>query len=802
MPRQPHPDAAIASLHLLAERAGLLVQWQDAQGRDQTVPEESLRTVLERLELPCKTIGQCEASRARLLSEDTAMALAPLLTADQHKPIRVPLVHTRPDQPWRLELEDGTVRSGVAQRDANGTLELPPVETAGYHRLLIGDSKVTLAVAPPRCYGVADAVRELGLPEAERQARRPWGVSVQLYGLRRGVPAGLGDLSALAMFAEAAAREGADAVAINPLHAGFAAFPERSSPYAPSSRLFLNGLYADPSPVFGHAAVARAVSALKLSGTLQALERAPEIDWPALAEARQAVLRWLWNERRQLLSAEAARDLEQFRAAGGKPLLAHAAFEALQAQHLSQASSASQKQMAADWRRWPVTHRSPQDAALTAFASAHEEEIGYHIFVQWLTADGLRAAQRSATDAGMAIGLIGDLAVGTDPSGSHAWTRQNEMLQGFSAGAPPDVYNPNGQSWGITVFSPRGLRRHGYEAFIEMLRANLRHVGGLRIDHALGMARMWLVPEGAPPQAGAYLRFPMDDMLRLIALESWRNRAIIVGENLGTVPQTFNATLEARGMMGIDVLWFERESPEEEDKDGKDGKEAKPQKESGAQPAAQQGQQQGNEQHAQPDGATQGTAADDAKNAGDEGDGSSGDGTGDGNGNGNKKEEEPAAFRQPEQWPVNAIATSTTHDLPTIAGWWSGQDITWRARLDQLGPGETEQASRAQRAADREALWKALCDAGLGKGDVPSADRAPISAILAFVGRAPTPLRVVPLEDLLGEVEQPNLPGTIDEHPNWRRRLMQEVQTLFSQAAVRRRVEALRTGNATPGAAP
>ncbi|MBY4899051.1 4-alpha-glucanotransferase [Cupriavidus sp. AU9028] len=764
MPRQAHPDAAIASLHLLAERAGLLVHWQDAQGRDQTVPEESLRTVLERLELPCKTIGQCEASRARLLAEDTAMALPPLLTADQNKPIRVPLVHTRPEQPWRVELEDGSVRNGVAQRDANGSLELPPIDIAGYHRLLIGDSVVTLAVAPPRCYGVADAVRELGLSEAERQARRPWGVSVQLYGLRRGMPAGLGDLSALAMFAEAAAREGADAVAINPLHAGFAAFPERSSPYAPSSRLFLNGLYADPAPVFGHAAVARAVSALKLSGTLQTLERAAEIDWPALAQARQAVLRWLWNERKQLLTAEAARDLDQFRAAGGKPLLAHAAFEALQAQHLAQAGSATQKQMAADWRRWPVTHRSPQDAALTAFASAHEEEIGYHIFVQWLTADGLRAAQRSARDAGMAIGLIGDLAVGTDPTGSHAWTRQEEMLQGFSAGAPPDVYNPNGQSWGITLFSPRGLRRHGYEAFIEMLRANLRHVGGLRIDHALGMARVWLVPEGAPPQAGAYLRFPMDDMLRLIALESWRNRAVIIGENLGTVPQTFNATMEARGMMGIDVLWFERAEPEKEE----------------------------NEDASSNDGGAG------AKDTG----GSSGDGSAEASAEDSAEDSETPAFLQPQQWPPNAIATTTTHDLPTIAGWWSGQDITWRTRLDQLGPGETEQASRAQRAADREALWTALCEAGLCKGATPSADRAPISAILAFVGRAPTPLRIVPLEDLLGEVEQPNLPGTIDEHPNWRRRLGADVKTLFSQAAVRRRIEALRTGKATPGSQP
>ncbi|MCT9115873.1 4-alpha-glucanotransferase [Cupriavidus gilardii] len=731
MPRQANPDAALASLHLLAQRAGLLVHWQDAQGRERVVPEASLRAVLERLDLPCRTIGQCEASRARMLADDAATALAPLLTADQGKPIRVPLVHTRQEQPFRLELEDGSVQTGVARRDAHGALIVPAVQSHGYHRLLMGDVEVKVAVAPLRCFGVQDALRGIGLSEQERISRKPWGPSVQVYGLRRGAPAGIGDLSALAMFAEAAAREGADAVAISPLHAGFAAFPERYSPYSPSSRLFLNVLYADPAPVFGQAAVARAISALQLGGLMQTLESKAEIDWPAVAQARLKITRWLWDHRDQLLPADAADDLAKFRANGGTPLLAHAAFEALQAQHVAQAGTRAELQVAGDWRRWPVTHRSPQDAALSAFASAFPDEIGYHVFLQWLADDGLRAAQRSARDAGMAIGLIGDLAVGTDPTGSHAWTRQNEMLQGFSAGAPPDVYNALGQSWGITVFSPRGLRRHGYTGFIEMLRANLAHVGGLRIDHALGLARVWLVPEGMPPESGAYLRYPMDDLLRLIALESWRHRAIIIGENLGTVPDTFNATLAERGMLGIDVLWFEREQPDKQD----NGKAAEP-------PPA------------------------------------------------------PAPFVPPERWPANAVATSATHDLPTIAGWWAGQDITWRARLDQLGPDVTEAGARAERARDRQALWQALCDAGLARGEAPDPDRAPVATILAWLSRTRTPLRLVPVEDLLADVEQPNLPGTTSGHPNWQRRLRFDVQALFGQPGVQRRIDALRTGRA------
>ncbi|EHP40031.1 4-alpha-glucanotransferase [Cupriavidus basilensis OR16] len=341
----------------------------------------------------------------------------------------------------------------------------------------------------------------------------------------------------------------------------------------------------------------------------------------------------------------------------------------------------------------------------------------------------------------MAIGLIADLAVGTDAGGSHAWARQDEILPGVCAGAPPDQYNPMGQDWGISVFSPRALRRRGFGAVIEMLRANLAQVGGLRIDHALGLARMWLVPDSAPPAAGAYLRFPFDDLQRLIALESWRHRAVIIGENLGTVPATFNASLAARGMLGIDVLWFERER----DSVPADAGDATAQATTSATSAAPP----------------------------------------------------VPAFLPPERWPPEAVATTTTHDLPTVAGWWAGRDIIWRARLGQLGADETESGALAARARERAALWQALSAAGLARGPEPSLDHPPLEAILAWLGRARTPLRLVPLEDLLGAGEQPNLPGTVSGHPNWQRRLDADVRTLFSDPSVRRRIAAL--GSASTG---
>ncbi|MGH8445573.1 MAG: 4-alpha-glucanotransferase, partial [Solimonas sp.] len=320
------------------------------------------------------------------------------------------------------------------------------------------------------------------------------------------------------------------------------------------------------------------------------------------------------------------------------------------------------------------------------------------------------AAQRAARQAGMAIGLIGDLAVGTDSGGSHAWSRQRDMLNKLSVGAPPDLLNALGQSWGLTAFSPRALRRHGYDAFIEMLRANLRHVGGLRIDHVLGLRRLWLVPEGAHAAEGAYLQCPFDDFLRLIALESHRHRAVIVGEDLGTVPEGFRDALYGSGLMGMRVLWFERDH---------------------------------------------------------------------------------GLFVEPRRWPAGAMATTATHDLPTVAGWWQGRDIDWRQQLQLFAPGSNAAQEQAERRDERHKLWAAFRHAGVVETDEPPPDQADaaIDAALRFVARTPSELAIVPAEDLAGLVEQPNLPGTTIEHPNWRRRLPADAATLFADPLFKRRLD-------------
>ena len=436
------------------------------------------------------------------------------------------------------------------------------------------------------------------------------------------------------------------------------------------------------------------------------LEAAQLIDWPSAARAKLQLLRALFDTFLERVDDDWQHrlDFAGFRADGGSLLQQHAVFETL---HATQSADG-----AGDWRRWPSDLRDATSAAVSVFAASNEQEVMFHCFLQWVADRSLRAAQRRAVEAGMRIGLIGDLAVGMDPAGSHAWSRQDEILGGMSIGAPPDLLNPRGQDWGLTGFSPRALVDGGFAPFIATVRAVLRNMGGIRIDHAMGLTRLWLIPEGGDPADGAYLSYPLTDLLRLLALESQRHRAIVVGEDLGTVPDGFQAALETTGLHGMRVLWFER------------------------------------------------------------------------NGQG---------FASPRSWGQTAVAMTGTHDLPTVAGWWHGTDIGTRAACGRLGAGQSEEDLREERSGDRKALWRAFVTVGLAEGDAPPLQETKpvVDAALRFVAASPSPLCLPPIEDLLGLEEQPNLPGTVDEHPNWRRRLASRADLLLDQPDVARRIEEL-----------
>lgn len=681
----------------LAQAAGLARDWTDAYGQPQQVSAEALHAILEAMNLPCTSEAQCRESHERLAALQNGTTLPPLLTGTVGQPLHLPAVPACAGGSYRIELEGGGHVEGRLADDVHA-LELPPIAQAGYHRLQAGGQEVTLAVAPPRCFGVADALHLAGDAAAPRQ----WGLGVQLYSLRRSGDGGIGDFTALSELARSAASHGANAVAISPVHAMFSADVHRFSPYGPSSRLFLNVLHIDPASVLGPEAYAAALESLGDDVRMLAqLEQQELIDWPAAAALRLRLLRNLYE---RFAAAGVSPEFEQFLRDGGEALQDHARFEALHAWHLAQGRSGY-------WRDWDAGLRDPRAAGVAEFAQGYAHEVNFHAFLQWQAARGLSGAQQAARAAGMPIGLIADLAVGADNGGSQAWSRQQEILNGLSVGAPPDQLNTRGQAWGLGAFSPHAMKSGGFHAYIEMLRATFAYAGGARIDHVLGLQRLWLVPQGASADQGAYLRYPMEDLLRLIALESWRHRSIVIGEDLGTVPAGFDRQIADAGLLGIRVLLFQRHG---------------------------------------------------------------------------------SRFLRPGEWSDKAIATTTTHDLPTIAGWWQGRDIDWRAKLDLLEPGQSEEQARQAREQERSSMWQAMSEAGCVHGPLP--ESAPLDAAIAFIAQTPAPLAMLPAEDALGLQEQPNLPGTVDTHPNWRRRLPQSVDTVLDTPEVAARLTLMNRG--------
>ena len=677
-------------LHDLAEQAGIAVHWTDANGKAQQVQAPVLRQVLAGLGHKADTNEELDASLAELRAVRETHRLPPLLTVDYGQSLPLDR-YFAPGTACRIHLEDGA--SLDIKLDHNAAL--PGMVPVGYQEVHIADQQFTLAVAPLRCYSVADA---LAVPRAHA-----WGLGVQLYALRRPGDGGLGDTLGLEALLRNAGERGADALAISPMHAMSTSDTGQYSPYSPSSRLFLNSLYAAPAAILGEQAVRAAIDSAGLARRLTELEQLPLVDWPVAAETKYSLLRALYDgfcNGEHALNA----DFSAFRHSGGEALENHCRHQALQARCKAQGESL-------DWRQWPAQWHDPRSPEIAEFARQYSDEIGFHAFCQWLIDRSLARAQTVARESGMRIGLIADLAVGADGAGSQAWSRQDELLADLTVGAPPDILNRAGQSWGISAFSPEGLQRNGFRAFIEMLRANFAHAGGLRIDHIMGLQRLWVIPRDAKPSEGAYLQFPIDDMLRLLTLESHRYKAVVLGEDLGTVPDGLREKLAARQMLGMRVLLFEQQ----------DGR-----------------------------------------------------------------------FTDSQDWPDNALATSTTHDLPTLNGWWRARDIDWNRKLDLVDE-PTEQQWRESREQERRALRKALDQDPQNFRELEGAD--PIDALIdastRFLGHTPAPLVLLPIDDALGIEEQANLPGTIDSHPNWRRRYSADAQNLLEDEDAARRLELL-----------
>ena len=699
----------------LATRHGVAAEFDDVWGKRRQVPAESLRAILAAMGVQAS--DEASAAAALRASDDPGASrrIAPLVVLRENA------------RPWTLELrvprslagaalqalvveEDGhrhpalavAVARNPAGEQSDGThvaldvalaVALPP----GYHDVsLLAEGEVIArtccAVAPAACYA----------PDSAAEGRT-WGAAVQLYGVQSARNWGIGDFTDLAALIGQWGGRGAGIVGLNPIHALYPHAPQHASPYSPSSRLFLNTLLIDAEAVaeFAECAdVQKLVHSASFRDTVGRLRDAPQVDYPGVAAIKHQVLERLCRHFREHHLARDDARAHAFRAyveAGGAALRQHALFEALQ-EHFH-----AQDPAVWGWPAWPPAYRDPGSPSVAGFAATHAHRVEYFLYLQWLAEQQLAAASGRGKAAGLTIGIFTDLAVSIDRGGAEAWSHQTHYALGVSVGAPPDTYNMHGQDWGLPPILPGRLRDDAYAPFLATLRANMRHAGALRIDHVMGLARQYWVPNGSEPAAGAYVHYPFDDLLGLLALESHRHRCMVIGEDLGTVPDYVRAALAANGILSYRVLIFER----------------------------------------------------------------------DGSGN----------FTLPAAYPAEALVTASTHDLPTLAGWWEGADIELRDTQGLLPSAADRVAQTAERAQDRERLLRALEQARVLPAELasqrgselasnrPALDPALARSVQAYLAATPSRLLLVQLEDVLGVREQANLPGTTDSHPNWQRKI-------------------------------
>lgn len=679
-------------LRLLAERLGIVSEYIDQTGRHVRRTSDATREAL-------LTVMGFDAP-----TEDAAAAWLDELDHEAAETLVEPVRVVRRDDPAarrvrvrlppgmrsaRIELmlaeERGhlwTVRQEIGR---SATIELPTRAPYGYHRLMARVDSAAGQRTAEQAYIVVPS--SCITPEMVYRARnggdlRAMGVVANLYSLRREHDWGVGDFTTLTQLVEWAAARGAEFVGVNPLHALF----NRGwdvSPYSPVSRLFRNPLYLDVDAVPELAQSEEARAILNAPGTrerLRALRDASLVDYEGAIGLKLRVLA-------EAHRAFRARDGE------GERQRSYADFVRRCDPELTRFAvwmTIAESSGTADWRRWPAALRAPDDAAVHGFAAAHAERVDFHRWLQFECDQQLHDVAARARMLGMRIGVYQDLAIGTHPGGSDTWTYPDLFLNGASVGAPPDPYAAEGQNWGLPPMDPRALRAQRYRYWIQLLRRAFENAGALRIDHVMGLFRAFWIPDGLSGRDGAYVRFPADDLLGILALESVRSDALVVGEDLGTVPKEVPRALKRWGILSSKVLYFERDR---------------------------------------------------------------------------------RGFKRATSYPALSLATANTHDMPTVAGFWSERDIEIRQQVGLLRtPAEVRGAQR-DRATDKRALLARLGLTIPRHFEEPTFTRRLTGRVHEFLCSTPALLVGMSLDDLTGETEPVNVPGVgPDRYPSWRRR--------------------------------
>ena len=578
-------------LERLCAHYGIAATYEDVEGREHQVEASTRRALLRSLTVAAGDPTTEEHSLTQAIDQEWQRMLTAVIVhrqGDEAPKMTLSL----PDQPELLRVRLILIEESGATAEAEIDLDRLPLEQEreidgrrwhrrriavpappeiGYHQLTLRSSAgATLAqtrviVAPRRCWQPEEEHRgDQGRDQDRDQAnagaheqRRDWGLVTQLHALRSAHNWGIGDFTDLTRLVETAAAAGAGAVGLSPLHALFPTQPERCNPYGPSSRRFLNPLHIDVEAVAELAdcpAARELIDDDEFKALLRALRSAPMVDQAAVTEAKLKALGLLFRHVQQHPSAAngpRVAAFRAFRAEQGESLQRFAIYQAL-SEHFA---AADQGQLT--YSHWPAAYQDPRSDEVEAFAHAHAERVDFFAWLQWLAQMQLQSAGARCEELGMAQGLLFDLAVGAAPDGADHWVLPGLYIQGAHVGAPPDDFSPKGQNWNVLAWHPGALREAGYEPFAAELRANMRGAGGLRIDHVMGLMRLFLIPDGAPPSAGTYLAYPLEELLGVLALESVRNRCLIIGEDLGTVPERIRKVIPDWGILSTRVLYFE-----------------------------------------------------------------------------------------------------------------------------------------------------------------------------------------------------------------------------------------------------
>jgi len=694
----------------LAELMGVECEYVDGRGHCHQATDDTLRMILSALGIDVQSESDIQRECERIQEERWTNVIEPVALHYPEAriplcfPISLPLGDSSLESVFlecRVKDEQGKIRSSTMKGSTFTLLEetvirgtrymriqvsLPGRLRLGYYKMMlmirIGsrvlEAQSLVIAAPQRCY----------LPSG---SKREWGLGVQLYGIRSRENWGIGDFRDLERIMKTAGKTWkASTIGLQPLHS---LTPGLRSPYSPSSRLCWSPLYLNIEQVPEFRAspkLQRMFRTKKFQSTLETLRSSQLVEYEAVQQLKMAVLEDLFRVfKRRHLQFPTTRGRAFLRFVQQSPdfLTRFCTFQVL-----------SEYFQDSVWRHWPSEYRDPTSPAVARFQKEHVARIHYFYYVQWLCELQLTRLDHVAQKASLQLGLYHDLPVGIHPDGADAWGFQDQLAKDATSGAPPDSFNLQGQNWGLLAPNPRALRQHGYQFFRQTVRQNMKHGGVLRIDHALGLFRMFWVPFGHTGQDGLYVKTYVDEMLAVLALESVRNKVMVVGEDLGTVTPAIQRRLEGAGLLSYRLLFFERECG--------------------------------------------------------------------------------GAFQLPHQFPSQALVSATTHDLPTLKGYWAERDIEIKEKAN-LYPHPEDRARETQaRGEDRRQLWEALRRAGFA---LPESMPAMLSSemvtmVYQFLARTPSRLLIVQVEDLLGEMDTPNLPGAADSaYPSWRLRLSREL---------------------------